>query len=186
MENKEFQDRVEKRPGAIFSVVAFALVFFVCYLFYPYISMYIPFTGTNITLGQAQTPLSLNQLCNRADTIVRVKVESKDRAELVGNNTVVRKVTAGVNEVLKGQEQQQIVFYEYGGSVLAKSSTGKRKYNVTYIDAADLKTGSEYILFFSNNEIINGKYGVLTFSGEIYSDARGNAYSLNMLKEALK
>ena len=65
--------RVDNKPASIYSIFVFAIVFFVCYMFYPQISMLVPFLGENVTVKTTIQTDSVDT--NNADRDTHLKSE---------------------------------------------------------------------------------------------------------------
>ncbi len=162
-ENEQNIRRVDNRPGSVFSVIIFAMLFVIVYLLYPQIWLISPIPGTTVDVKTTYRALPAMQMLD-ADTIViaTAKDEGKTKSYVTNTNPVVYKmVEFEVKEVLKGKTNSTIALPEYGGNALFDASGKKEKFTVNYENAIDFEKGKTYILFVSNGEVMNGKAGAL-------------------------
>lgn len=187
-ETEENIRRVDNRPGSIFSIVIFAMVFLIGYLLYPQISLLLPIPGNEVTLSSNYKSTSLYQMLD-AETVVIAVVSDKGKTKsyVSGNEPVVfKQVDFKVAEVLKGQTVSAITLPEYGGSALFEANGKKEKFTVTYENAAQFEKDKTYLLFISNGEVLNGKAGAIKQSDDgTFTDVSGEKYSIDDVKAYL-
>jgi len=187
---KENIQRVDKRPGSIYSIIIFAMVFLVCYLFYPQISMVLPIPGQKLTVKTGYVASDVIQMLDSPTIVLAIaKEESKTKTSVTndGQPLVFKVVEFQVLDVLKGEESEKISLFEYGGNGLFSNGATKKKYNVKYENASDFETGKTYLLFVNDNgETVNGKAGALIQNDEgKFTDVSGSTYSLDEIKGLL-
>lgn len=188
MENENIQ-RVDNRPASIYSMVVFILVFTVFYIFYPQISMYIPFAGENITFDTEYAETGALDMAD-VPVIVTAKCIEKGKTESFSDNSVsvYKQVKFETLATVKGGAGESFILKEWGGSVLLNNGeTRKKKYNVSYENSAEFEIGETYLLFINlNGEVVNGKYGAIKANSDgTFTDAKGKTYSAETLKDAL-
>lgn len=182
--------RVDKRPGSIYSIVIFALVFLICYLFYPQISMVLPIPGQKLTVKTGYVATDVTEMLD-AQTIVLAACleESETKTSITSDNEplVYRFVDFQVLQVLKGEQAETIKVVEYGGDGLFTSGGTRKKYNVTYENASDFKKGKTYLLFVNESgETVNGRAGALEQNEDgTFTDISGAKYSIDEIKGLL-
>ena len=197
MEQKEENiQRVDNKPAAIYSIFVFALVFLFVYIFYPQISMVIPFLGQNVTIETNYSALSQNDIAG-AEYIVIATAKEKgpiitDR--IAGNIDVYALVDVECVEVIRGEAEagDKLQVAQLGGSTLIKNpkSNIKTKYNVKYADCANIEVGNTYLLFIDGGcNVIQGAYGCFRQAENgSFADNKGRVYTkdaiLNMVSEA--
>ncbi len=187
--------RVDNKPASIYSIFVFAIVFFVCYMFYPQISMLVPFLGENVTVKTSYSKLQPADMKNAAYVVVGVAGERSDTVATVeaGEPDVYCLVDFECVDVLKGNiaKGESLRIAELGGSALIRNPKTDRqeKYNVSYENAA--KLGKEtYLLFVdSGMNIMGGKFGIYTQQANgTFKDIDGYIYSkediLGLIAEA--
>ncbi len=173
--------RIDNRPGSIYSVVIFILVFTVIYMFYPQISMYIPFVGEKTVVPTQCVQVGIDGMLD-AQTIVIAEITDRAKAQVGGygsDTEVFRNISATVKETLKGNVQNELVIKERGGTVLLKNGASKKKYIVTYENAPEFTVGKTYLLFLDGHgEILNEKYGAVQMNENgSFTDTFGNSYT---------
>ena len=186
--SKENIRRVDKRPSSIYSLVIFVLIFIVGYLFYPQISMLVPLSGTKVTVATDYKSTSVTQMLD-ADKIVLARCNDKGKRDSYvspsGEPVVITPFTFTVEEVLKGSQDNEFTLLEYGGNGLFEDGVGrKKKFTVTFKDAAEFSKGEIYLLFLDKeNNVINGKYGALEMNDNgMFTDATEIRFSLDDIK----
>jgi len=181
--DKENTKRVDNRPSSVYSILIFILIFTVCYIFYPQISMILPFSGEKVTKSKKYYETTFAQSCADGEYIVIAKANKKAKAISDGFD-VYSSVSFELIENLKGSYESTFVLEEYGGTVLMKENGSRsKKYTVTYTDTASFDKGETYIIILnSDGQIVNGKYGVLKKSEKGYSDSIGHTYSIDEVK----
>lgn len=186
MENENIQ-RVDKRPASIYSMVVFILVFTVFYIFYPQISMYIPFIGETKTFETEYVQSGVADMTD-APVIVIAKCTEKGKTENTNSVNVCKNVSFTTVETLKGGAGESFTLKELGGNVLLKNGgTRGKKYNISYENSAEFKENETYLLFINlNGEVINGKYGAIKANEDgTFTDANKRTYSAETLKNLL-
>ncbi len=181
--------RVDKRPGSIYSIVIFVMVFLIGYLFYPQITMIIPVPGTRLTVETGYKATDITQMSDAEYIVLATAGEKGKKTSYVTGNAepvVFAFVEFDVIEVLKGQAPEKIKLPEYGGSALFQTNGRKQKFTVTYQHAAKFEKGETYLLFVKNGETINGEAGALIQNSDgTFSDVSGVKYSLEQIKNYL-
>lgn len=177
--------RVDNRPGSVFSILIFLMVFLIGYLFYPQLSMYLPIPGEKMHVETRYGRVGIEDLVDRADLIVIAEVTDKDtnaesRTNSNGESIIAKEVKLEVKQVLKGTQESPFVVHELGGNALLNLSGRKKKYNVTYDDAAQYDEDATYLLFLNSDGIVlNGKYGAIKENSDgDFTDIRGT-YSVD-------
>lgn len=186
MENENIQ-RVDKRPASIYSMVVFILVFTVFYIFYPQISMYIPFIGEAKTFDTEYVQSGVADMTD-APVIVIAKCTEKGKTENADSVNVYKNVSFVTVETLKGGAGENFTLKEQGGSVLLKNGgTRGKKYNISYENSAEFKVNETYLLFINlNGEVVNGKYGAIKANKDgTFTDENKRTYSAETLKTLL-
>ncbi len=173
--------RVDNRPASIYSVVIFILVFTVIYMFYPQLSMFVPFLGEKTVLPTKCVQTGINGMVY-AQNIVIVEVYEKEKAQVGGfgsDTEVFRRVNVHTKEILKGSAEEEFFIKERGGTVLLKNGASKKKYIVSYENSPEFTVGKSYILFLDGSgEILNEKYGAVQMNDNgSFTDTFGNSYT---------
>ena len=181
--------RVDKRPGSIYSIVIFVMVFLLGYLLYPQITMLLPLPGERLTVATDYKATDITKMTD-ADCIVLATAGEKGKkvSYITGNSEpmVFSLVDFEIVEVLKGQVPEKVQLPEYGGSALFQANGRKKKYTVTYEHAAKFQKGETYLLFVKNGEVLNGEAGALLQNSDgTFSDVTGAKYSLLQIKTYL-
>ncbi len=182
--------RVDNRPGSIYSIVIFVLVFLICYLFYPQISMLLPIPGQKLTVKTGYQATNVTQMLD-ADRIViatcNEKSDSKTNVTADNQPVVYRFVDFQVIDVLKGEKSDNVSVCEYGGDGLFTTGGTKKKYTVTYENAVSFEKGKTYLLFIDfTGEVINGRAGALQQNDDgTFTDISGVKYSADEIKGLL-
>lgn len=190
MDEKNVQ-RVDKGPAAIFSVVVFVIIFFIVYMFYPQISMIIPFTGETVTMNTSYQSKPLNEQIKQADSIVIVTVKGESKTRSGQNNGtayVCKTVDFNVEQTLKGEEKQELSLVVYGGSALFKDGTNRaKKYNVNYKNEAEFSKNTTYVLLLDKNgKLLEGKFSVLyKEKNGVFRDYSAGIYTLENIKSMM-
>ncbi len=188
MDEKNIQ-RVDKGPAATFSVVVFIIIFFIGYMFYPQISMIIPFVGQNVTMNTPYQSRPLSEQISEAESIVIAEVsgESKTQSgQKNGTAFVSKTIDFTVLQTLKGEEKQDVSLEVYGGSALFYDSTKRpKKYNVTYENEPEFSNNKTYILLLDKNgNLLEGKFSVLyKEKNGVYRDHSAGIYTLDNIKK---
>lgn len=192
MENKETENtvRVDKRPSSLYSIVIFMLVFTAFYVFYPQISMWIPFLGEN---KQIETDYKIAGVTDMLDAPIIVVARCTEKGETQcfvndGSVDVYKTVSFECTEVVTGSVKDEFSLKEQGGSALIDNGGArKKKYNITYKNAAEFKKGKTYLLFLSpSGEIINGKSGAIEANEDgTFTDLTQKTYSADTVKSLL-
>ena len=188
MDEKNIQ-RVDKGPAATFSVVVFIIIFFLVYMFYPQISMIIPFAGQKVTMNTTYQSRPLADQFSEAESIVIATVLSESKTQSgqnAGTAYVCKTVDFNVEQVLKGEEKQELSLIVYGGSALFYDGTKRpKKYNVTYKNEAEFSRNVKYILLLDKNgNLLEGKFSVLyQEKNGVYRDHSAGIYTFENIKK---
>ncbi len=189
MNTNENIRRVDNRPGSIYSIVIFVLLFLAVYLFYPQISMILPIPGEKLTVDMGYEPTSITEMLHvKTIIIATVKEESDSKTTVSSDNTpvVYRWVSFSGVETLKGEAVDELNTIEYGGNGLFQTGGTKKKYNVIYENGAEYETGKTYLIFLdANGEAVNGKAGALLINDDTVTDAKGYKYTIQQVKDLL-
>ncbi len=183
--------RVDNRPGSIYSIIIFAMVFLVVYLFWPQLTMLVPTEGEKLTVDMEYQPTNVTEMLNAEMIVVaECKAEGKTKSMISAANepVVYRLVEFEVKNVLKGGAVQSLELPEYGGNALfAGVNSRKQKYTVTYKNAIDFEKGETYLLFISaDGEVLNGRAGALIKSEEnTYTDIDGVTYTVDQIADLI-
>ncbi len=182
--------RVDKRPGSIYSIIIFAMLFLVAYLFYPQLTMLVPVAGEKLTVDMGYEATNVTEMLNASMIVVaECADEGKTQSMLSATNEplVYKLVDFNVKTVLKGDAAGIIQLPEYGGNGLFEGvNSRKKKYTVTYTNAIDFEKGETYLLFISaNGEVINGRAGALKMTDGEFTDIDGVSYTVNDIKKLL-
>lgn len=176
--------RSDKRVGSVFSILIFILVFTFGYLFYPQISMFLPFLGENVTKQTSYRLMGITEMLD-CPVILTARAEEigKAQASVGGSGAdVSASVTLTVLQTLKGQSEQTITVTQLGGSALINN----KKYNVRYPDAAQFEKGETYLLFLSGEIVYNGRFGAMKQNSDgTFTDGAGWTYSLTEIRQML-
>lgn len=182
--------RVDNRPGSVFSIIIFLMVFLVGYMLYPHVSMLLPIPGEKMTVDTQYGRAGIKEMIS-ADKIVIATVKEKEtnaksRVNDSGKSVIGKEVVFEVKEVIKGEQESTFVIYELGGNVLLDLSGRKKKYNVTYENAVKYDEGATYLLFISEGGILfNGQYGAIKQNSDgSFLDIR-KSYTVDEIKEML-
>lgn len=182
--------RVDKRPGSIYSIVIFVMVFLIGYLFYPQITMMIPVPGTRLTVETDYVATDITEMSDAEYIVLATAGEKGKKVSYVSGNAepiVFSLVEFETIEVLKGQAPEEIKLPEYGGSALFQTNGRKQKFTVTYNHAAKFEKGETYLLFVKDGETINGEAGALIQNSDgTFSDATGEKYSLGQIRSLME
>ena len=182
--------RVDKRPGSIYSIVIFVMVFLIGYLFYPQITMMIPVPGTRLTVDMDYVATDITKMTDAEYIVLATAGEKGKKVSYVSGNAepiVFSLVEFETIEVLKGQAPEEIKLPEYGGSALFQTTGRKQKFTVTYNHAAKFEKGETYLLFVKDGETINGEAGALIQNSDgTFSDATGEKYSLGQIRSLME
>ncbi len=182
--------RVDKRPGSIFSILLFAMLFLVVYLLYPQLSMIIPLPGTELTVSTNYRATGINEMLNAEKIVVAtLSDEGKTKSYISpeGEPIVFKMASFQVNETIKGSKVSEIAVPEYGGTALFNTNGKKQKYTVKYENSAQFEKGNVYLLFVTNSEVVNGKAGALKQNDDgSFTDITGQTYTINQIKDVLK
>lgn len=190
MEEKNVQ-RVDKGPAAVFSVVVFVIIFFIVYMFYPQISMIIPFTGETVTMNTSYQSTPLETQIKQADSIVVVSIESESKTRSGQNNGtayVCKTVDFKVEQTIKGEEKEELSLVVYGGSALFKDGTNRaKKYNVNYKNEAEFSKNKTYMLLLdANGKLLEGKFSVLyREKNGVFRDHSAGIYTIENIKSMM-
>lgn len=181
--------RVDNRPGSIYSIVIFMLLFLAVYLFYPQISMILPIPGEKLTVKTGYPPTAITEMLD-ADRIiiatVQEKIDSKATVSSDNSPLVYRLVELNTVEVLKGEKTEKFTTIEYGGNGLFQNGGTKKKYNVIYENAATFEKQKTYLIFLDENgEVINGKSGALLVEDNTVTDVQGYKYTIQQVKDLI-
>ena len=180
MENKENTVRVDKRPSSIYSMVVFLLVFTAVYVFYPQISMWIPFLGENRQIETDYKTVGVADMLD-APVIVVAKCTEKGDTQCVaggGSVNVYKIVSFETKDAIVGNAKSEFTLTEQGGSALVDN--GGSALN-TVRKAAESKLGK-----FTKREIVElcptlsvssveGALRKLVENGELRREGRGKA-----------
>lgn len=182
--------RVDNRPGSVFSIVIFAMVFLIGYLLYPQLSLLVPIPGNEVNVSTDYKATSIVEMTG-AEKIIIAEVIDKGKTEsYVASGTqpvVFRNVTFSVKEVIKGKSDAEFVLPEYGGSALFDASGKKEKFTVIYENTAVFEKGETYLLFISDGKVINGKSGAIKQEkGGTFTDVLEQKYSVDEIKSLFK
>ena len=188
--DEENIQRVDKRPGSVFSILLFAMLFLVVYLLYPQLTMLVPLPGTELEVSTNYQATGIDEMLN-AETIVVATLKDKDKTKAYVSSTgepiVFKMASFEVKEVIKGKNVSEISVSEYGGTALFTTNGKKKKYTVTYENSAQFEKESVYLLFITNGEVINGKAGAVKQSEDgSFSDVKSQVYTVSQIKDALK
>ena len=181
--------RVDKGPAAIFSVVVFIIVFFIGYMFYPQLSMIIPFAGQKVTMNTNYQNIPLAEQFSQAESIVIAEVLGESKTQSGQQNGVAfvsKTVDFSVLQTLKGEEKQDVSLIVYGGSALFYDGTKRaKKYNVVYKNEAEFSDNKTYILLLDENgNLLEGKFSVLyKEKNGVYRDHSAGIYTLENIKK---
>ncbi len=192
MENTEESNvrRVDNRPGSIFSILVFVMIFLVGYLLYPQLSMLVPIPGEKMNVETRYTQTEIAEM-TYADTVIIATVKEKERnaqsrINSNGESIIAKTVVLEVKDVLKGNAEDTITVSELGGNALLNLGGKKKKYNFVYKDAAQYEKGETYLIFLSNGIVLNGRCGAIKRnSDDTYTDIRGNNYTVEEIKNIL-
>ena len=181
--------RVDNRPGSIYSIVIFVLVFLAVYLFYPQISMILPIPGEKLTVKTGYQPTPITEMLD-ADRIIIATCEEKSdfRTNVTADNqpVVYRWITFSSVITLKGEQIDNPNVLEYGGNGLFQMGGTKKKYNVIYENSAEYEEGKTYLIFLDESgEVINGRAGALLIDDDTVTDAKGYKYTIKQVKDLL-
>lgn len=186
--NNENVQRVDKNPAAIFSVIVFMIVFLIGYMFYPQLSMIIPFAGEKVTMSTDYKKTSIDAQADEAVQIV-VAVAGAQSKVISGQNAggayVYKKVDFTVKQVIKGNDIEELSLVVFGGSALFKDGTNRaKKYNVTYTNEAEFSRGETYILFLDQNgRLLEGKFSVMYMEKNgTFRDYLAGIYTIDNIK----
>lgn len=182
--------RVDKRPGSIFSILLFAMVFLVVYLLYPQLSMLVPLPGTELTVSTNYRATGIDEMLN-AETIViatlKEKSKTKSHISSSGEPVVFNMALFQVMEVIKGDDILEISVPEYGGNALFDVNGKKKKFTVEYENSASFEKETNYLLFISNGEVLNGKAGAIGENEDgTYTDIKTQTYTIEQVKSMLR
>lgn len=182
--------RVDNRPASIYSIVVFVLLFLVVYFCYPYISLYLPIPGEKATVKTGyQATMVTEMLDAKYIFVATVSDESDSKTNISSDNSpiVYRWISFTNVEVLKGQADNTITTFEYGGNGVFQNGGTKKKYNVIYENAASFEKGKTYLVFLDENyEAINGRAGALLQNDDgTFTDIGGYKYLLSEIKALL-
>lgn len=181
--------RVDNRPGSIYSIVIFVLLFLAVYLFYPQISMILPIPGEKLTVNMGYKPTAITEMLDVKNIfIATVQEESDSKTTISSDNSpvVYRWVSFCDVEVLKGDATNSTTTVEYGGNGLFQTGGTKKKYNVVYENSAQYEEGKKYLIFLDENgEAVNGRAGALLIENDMVTDAKGYKYTIQQVKDLI-
>lgn len=181
--------RVDNRPGSIYSIVIFVLLFLAVYLFYPQISMILPIPGEKLTVNMGYEPTAITEMLDAEKIVIATVQEKSDSKATVSSDNsplVYRLVELNNVEVLKGEKTEKLTTVEYGGNGLFQTGGTKKKYNVIYENGAEYETGKTYLVFLDENgEAVNGKAGALLINDDTVTDAKGYKYTIQQVKDLI-
>ena len=181
--------RVDNRPGSIYSIVIFVLLFLAVYLFYPQISMILPIPGEKLTVNMGYEPTAITEMLDAEKIVIATVQEKSDSKATVSSDNsplVYRVVELNNVEVLKGEKTEKLTTVEYGGNGLFQTGGTKKKYNVIYENGAEYETGKTYLVFLDENgEAVNGKAGALLINDDTVTDAKGYKYTVQQVKDLI-
>lgn len=181
--------RVDNRPGSIYSIVIFVLLFLAVYLFYPQISMILPIPGEKLTVNMGYKPTAITEMLDAEKIVIATVQEKSDSKATVSSDNsplVYRLVELNNVEVLKGEKTEKLTTVEYGGNGLFQTGGTKKKYNVIYENGAEYETGKTYLVFLDENgEAVNGKAGALLINDDTVTDAKGYKYTIQQVKDLI-
>ena len=181
--------RVDNRPGSIYSIVIFVLLFLAVYLFYPQISMILPIPGEKLTVNMGYKPTAITEMLDAEKIVIATVQEKSDSKATVSSDNsplVYRLVELNNVEVLKGEKAEKLTTVEYGGNGLFQTGGTKKKYNVIYENSAEFETGKTYLVFLDENgEAVNGKAGALLINDDTVTDAKGYKYTIQQVKDLI-
>lgn len=181
--------RVDNRPGSIYSIVIFVLLFLAVYLFYPQISMILPIPGEKLTVNMGYKPTAITEMLDAEKIVIATVQEKSDSKATVSRDNsplVYRLVELNNVEVLKGEKTEKLTTVEYGGNGLFQTGGTKKKYNVIYENSAEFETGKTYLVFLDENgEAVNGKAGALLINDDTVTDAKGYKYTIQQVKDLI-
>lgn len=181
--------RVDNRPGSIYSIVIFVLLFLAVYLFYPQISMILPIPGEKLTVNMGYKPTAITEMLDAEKIVIATVQEKSDSKATVSSDNsplVYRLVELNNVEVLKGEKAEKLTTVEYGGNGLFQTGGTKKKYNVIYENGAEYETGKTYLVFLDENgEAVNGKAGALLIENDMVTDAKGYKYTIQQVKDLI-
>lgn len=181
--------RVDNRPGSIYSIVIFVLLFLAVYLFYPQISMILPIPGEKLTVNMGYKPTAITEMLDAEKIVIATVQEKSDSKATVSRDNsplVYRLVELNNVEVLKGEKTEKLTTVEYGGNGLFQTGGTKKKYNVIYENGAEYETGKTYLVFLDENgEAVNGKAGALLINDDTVTDAKGYKYTIQQVKDLI-
>ena len=177
--------RVDKRPASIYSIIVFAVVFLICYLFYPQLSMMIPVSGEKLTVNMGYRGSAVTEMLDAEMIVVAVAGEKGDKKSYVaedGTPIVFTSIEFDTVEVIKGTDIKEFTLKQYGGNALFKDGSGRqKKFTVTYPDAAEFEKGKTYLLFITpSGDTVNGRAGAIVMNDEgRFVDVYGVAYTIS-------
>lgn len=181
--------RVDNRPGSIYSIVIFVLLFLAVYLFYPQISMILPIPGEKLTVNMGYKPTAITEMLDAEKIVIATVQEKSDSKATVSSDNsplVYRLVELNNVEVLKGEKTEKLTTVEYGGNGLFQTGGTKKKYNVIYENSAEFETSKTYLVFLDENgEAVNGKAGALLINDDTVTDAKGYKYTIQQVKDLI-
>ena len=182
--------RIDKRPGSIFSILLFAMLFLVVYLLYPQLTMIIPLPGTELNVSTNYRATGIDEMLS-AETIVVATLKDKGKTKSyissTGEPIVFKMASFQVSEVIKGSNILEISVPEYGGTALFNTNGKKQKYTVRYENSAQFEKETVYLLFIANGEVINGKAGALKQNEDgNFTDVKSQVNTISQIKDALK
>jgi hypothetical protein len=187
-------ERPQIKPNAILGAIIFALVITLLYFFYPQIELLLPINGQIVEINSNINPVGIEQQCKSAVTVVTAKIGDKSKNHIIGdtsfgqNFVVYSEVTIKVLDTLKGspelKEDNTMLTYELGGSVLMDESGHKAKYTYVYANSAKLDKDSIVMLFLDDDKnIISEKYGVLLKKDDsFFYDYAGQKYTIEQIQ----
>ena len=181
--------RVDNRPGSIYSIVIFVLVFLAVYLFYPQISMILPIPGEKLTVKTEYQPTAITEMLDAKTIIIATVKEESDSKTIVSsdNSPLVYRMISFTNVVvLKGEQTENLATVEYGGNGLFQNGGTKKKYNVIYENTAENEKGKTYLVFLDESgETVNGRAGALLIEDDTVTDVQGYKYTIQQVKELI-
>lgn len=181
--------RVDNRPGSIYSIVIFVLVFLAVYLFYPQISMILPIPGEKLTVKTEYQPTAITEMLDAKTIIIATVKEESDSKTVVSSDKsplVYRMISFTNVVVLKGEQTENLVTVEYGGNGLFQNGGTKKKYNVIYENTAEYEKGKTYLVFLDESgETVNGRAGALLIEEDTVTDVQGYKYTIQQVKELI-
>ena len=78
--------RVDNRPGSIYSIVIFVLLFLAVYLFYPQISMILPIPGEKLTVNMGYKPTAITEMLDAEKIVIATVQEKSDSKATVSSD----------------------------------------------------------------------------------------------------